>query len=118
MPLGLTVTLRREKMYAFLEKFIKLVLPRIRDFRGLDSTNFDKDGNYLLVLIPREKTAACNSVKLIIDKNNFYILQVSFDDFMGNSTILKFSNISMNTGLTQKIFQFKPPAGVEVFEMP
>jgi large subunit ribosomal protein L5 len=32
MPLGLTVTLRREKMYAFLEKFIKLVLPRIRDF--------------------------------------------------------------------------------------
>jgi len=78
----------------------------------------DKDGNYLLVLIPREKTAACNSVKLIIDKNNFYILQVSFDDFMGNSTILKFSNISMNTGLTQKIFQFKPPAGVEVFEMP
>jgi outer membrane lipoprotein carrier protein len=79
---------------------------------------YDKDGNYLLVLIPREKTAACNSVKLIIDKNNFYILQVSFDDFMGNSTILKFSNISMNTGLTQKMFQFKPPAGVQVFQMP
>ncbi len=34
MPLGIYVTLRREKMYAFLEKFIKLVLPRIRDFRG------------------------------------------------------------------------------------
>ena len=48
MPLGLTVTLLREKMYAFLEKFTKLVLPRIRDFRGLDSTNFDKDGNYNL----------------------------------------------------------------------
>ncbi len=46
MPLGLVVTLRREKMYAFLEKFIKLVLPRIRDFRGLDPTNFDKHGNY------------------------------------------------------------------------
>jgi large subunit ribosomal protein L5 len=46
IPLGLTVTLRREKMYAFLEKFIKLVLPRIRDFRGLKSTNFDKEGNY------------------------------------------------------------------------
>ena len=78
----------------------------------------DKDGNYLLVLIPREKTAACNLVKLTVDKNNFYILQVGFDDVMGNSTALKFSNISVNTGLTQKIFQFKPPAGVEVFEMP
>lgn len=48
MPLGLTVTLRREKMYSFLEKFIKLVLPRIRDFRGLTTTNFDRHGNYNL----------------------------------------------------------------------
>jgi len=48
MPLGLTVTLRREKMYSFLERFIKLVLPRIRDFRGLNPKNFDKDGNYNL----------------------------------------------------------------------
>lgn len=48
MPLGLTVTLRREKMYAFLEKFTQVVLPRIRDFRGLNSKNFDKHGNYNL----------------------------------------------------------------------
>jgi large subunit ribosomal protein L5 len=48
MPLGLTVTLRREKMYAFLEKFTRVVLPRIRDFRGLNSNNFDKHGNYNL----------------------------------------------------------------------
>ena len=79
---------------------------------------YDKDGNYLLVLIPRGKTAACNSVKLTIDKNNFYILQISFDDVLGNSTTLKFSNISVNTGLAQKIFQFNPPAGVQIFEMP
>ena len=46
MPLGLTVTLRREKMYAFLERFIKLTLPRIRDFRGLSPNTFDKYGNY------------------------------------------------------------------------
>jgi large subunit ribosomal protein L5 len=46
MPLGLTVTLRREKMYAFLERFIKLTLPRIRDFRGLNPKTFDKHGNY------------------------------------------------------------------------
>jgi outer membrane lipoprotein carrier protein len=79
---------------------------------------YDKDGNYLLVLTPREKTAACNLIKLTIDKNNFYILQVSFDDVMGNTTTLKFSNISINTGLSQKMFQFRPPAGVQVFEMP
>ena len=48
MPLGLTVTLRREKMYAFLERFIKLTLPRIRDFRGLKPNTFDKFGNYNL----------------------------------------------------------------------
>jgi large subunit ribosomal protein L5 len=50
VPLGLTVTLRREKMYSFLERFIKLVLPRIRDFRGLNPKNFDKHGNYNLGL--------------------------------------------------------------------
>ncbi len=46
MPIGLTVTLRREKMYAFFEKFCKLVLPRIRDFRGLSDAHFDDYGNY------------------------------------------------------------------------
>lgn len=48
MPLGFVVTLRREKMYAFLEKLIKLVFPRIRDFRGLSPRQFDKFGNYNL----------------------------------------------------------------------
>ncbi len=48
MPIGLTVTLRREKMYSFLERLCKLVLPRIRDFRGLSHTHFDDHGNYHL----------------------------------------------------------------------
>jgi large subunit ribosomal protein L5 len=48
MPLGLTVTLRREKMYAFLEKLIKLAFPRIRDFRGFRKNQFDRYGNYNL----------------------------------------------------------------------
>src|SRR6476661_6422553 len=46
MNLGVTVTLRGEKMYSFLEKLIHLVLPRIRDFRGLNSKGFDRDGNF------------------------------------------------------------------------
>ena len=46
MELGITTTLRSEKMYAFLDRFINLVLPRIRDFQGLNPKNFDKFGNY------------------------------------------------------------------------
>jgi large subunit ribosomal protein L5 len=46
MELGLTVTLRKEKMYSFLERLINLVLPRVRDFRGLDDKAFDRFGNY------------------------------------------------------------------------
>lgn len=46
MNLGVSVTLRSEKMYSFLEKLIHLVLPRIRDFRGLSSKGFDRDGNF------------------------------------------------------------------------
>ena len=46
MPLGLTVTLRNKQMYYFLERFVNLTLPRIRDFQGLDPKKFDKFGNY------------------------------------------------------------------------
>lgn len=50
MELGITVTLRNDFMYAFLEKLIHLVLPRIRDFRGLNPDSFDESGNYNLGL--------------------------------------------------------------------
>jgi large subunit ribosomal protein L5 len=46
MELGVTITLRGEKMYSFLDRLINLALPRIRDFQGLDPKKFDKDGNY------------------------------------------------------------------------
>jgi large subunit ribosomal protein L5 len=46
MILGLVVTLRRQKMYSFLEKLIKLVFPRIRDFHGINPKSFDTKGNY------------------------------------------------------------------------
>lgn len=46
MSIGLTVTLRKDMMYSFLDRFINLVLPRIRDFRGLNPEGFDKFGNY------------------------------------------------------------------------
>lgn len=47
-PIGVKVTLRGEKMYAFLEKLIKIALPRVRDFRGVSPKSFDGKGNYTL----------------------------------------------------------------------
>lgn len=49
-PIGVMVTLRGEKMYVFLEKLINIVLPKVRDFRGVPKTSFDKQGNYNLGL--------------------------------------------------------------------
>ena len=46
MPIGCKVTLRGEKMYDFLEKVIKVALPRVRDFRGINGSSFDGRGNY------------------------------------------------------------------------
>jgi len=46
MPIGLMVTLRRERMYAFLDRLINVALPRIRDFRGVSPKSFDGRGNY------------------------------------------------------------------------
>lgn len=47
-PIGLKVTLRGKKMYDFIEKLVKIVLPRIRDFRGISNQSFDDSGNYSL----------------------------------------------------------------------
>ncbi len=46
VPIGCKVTLRGDRMYEFLDKFISLTLPRIRDFRGVSSKSFDGRGNY------------------------------------------------------------------------
>ena len=48
MPIGCKVTLRRERMYEFLDRFITIALPRVRDFRGLNPKSFDGRGNYAM----------------------------------------------------------------------
>ncbi len=68
-----------------------------------------------MLLTPLEKNTVLNPIQITVDKSKFYILQVSFDDALGNSTSVKFSNISINNGLTDKMFQFQPPAGVQHF---
>ncbi|MFB0532351.1 MAG: 50S ribosomal protein L5 [Desulfatiglandales bacterium] len=48
MPIGCRVTLRRDRMYYFLDKLFNVTLPRVRDFRGLSDKSFDGRGNYSL----------------------------------------------------------------------
>lgn len=50
MPIGCKVTLRRKRMYEFLDRVVSIVLPRVRDFRGISRTAFDGHGNYSLGL--------------------------------------------------------------------
>ena len=46
MPIGVKVTLRKNKMYEFVDRFVNIALPRVRDFRGLNQRSFDGNGNY------------------------------------------------------------------------
>ena len=46
MPIGVRVTLRRERMYEFLDRLITVALPRVRDFQGVNDKSFDGRGNY------------------------------------------------------------------------
>ena len=48
MPIGCKVTLRRERMYEFLDRLVNIALPRVRDFRGLNGRSFDGRGNYAM----------------------------------------------------------------------
>ena len=50
MPIGVKVTLRKNKMYEFVDRFVNIALPRVRDFRGVNSKSFDGNGNYALGL--------------------------------------------------------------------
>lgn len=51
MPVGLKVTLRRDRMWNFFDKLVSIVLPRLRDFRGTSLKSFDKEGNYNIGIV-------------------------------------------------------------------
>ncbi len=68
MPIGCMVTLRRGKMYDFLEKLINIALPRVRDFRGISGKAFDGRGNYTLgikehIIFPEIEYDKTDSIK-------------------------------------------------------
>ncbi|MCP4522716.1 MAG: 50S ribosomal protein L5 [Candidatus Gracilibacteria bacterium] len=74
MPVGLTVTLRGDQMYNFLEKLIHVALPRVRDFRGVNKKGFDKNGNYnfgvkehtIFVEVPQEDIVTNHGLQITI----------------------------------------------------
>lgn len=63
MPVGLAATLRGERMYSFLDRLFSIVLPRLRDFRGVSTTSFDKSGNYTLAVLEHTVFPEIDSTK-------------------------------------------------------
>jgi outer membrane lipoprotein carrier protein len=77
----------------------------------------DKEGHYLLVLIPRRADLGIDRLHLTVDRNSFQIVQCRFSDAYGNLTRIRFQNIRINNSLPESLFHFKPPRGVEIFNV-
>jgi outer membrane lipoprotein carrier protein len=78
----------------------------------------DRKGDYLLTLIPKVSDTGVDKLYITVDKENFQIIQCSFTDLYGNITRIRLADIRINNNLDDKLFNFKPPSGVEVFNMP
>lgn len=78
----------------------------------------DADGNYQLSLTAKEAGSGIDRLHLIVDAKTSQIIQCRFNDALGNTTRLRFSEIQINTGISDRFFTFKAPDGVEVLNMP
>lgn len=89
MPVGMQVTLRGQRMYDFLEKLIAVVLPRVRDFRGISVRSFDKEGNFNFGI--REHTIFPEVPQLDVVKPHGMQVTIKFrtDDKMHSHALLK-----------------------------
>merc|ERR1712231_13461 len=106
MELGLTVTLRGEKMYAFLTKLIFFTFAQIRDFRGLSVRSFDKAGNYKLGLKEQLIFPEINyedvdqaqgfSITLVFSSSNPKTRSRTFDRVLNGMILLKFLRFPFN----------------------
>jgi len=72
----------------------------------------------VLQLVPKTVYPNLKSLTLWVDRKNYYIIRSSLEDEMGNRTLLKFSAITIDKGLSDSLFMFTPPPGVEIFEPP
>lgn len=100
-------------------KFLSGIGKLSEDFqiRFARETPIDDEGNYHLSLTAKE-TGGIDKLYLTIDGKNFQILQCRFNDALGNSTRLRFSEIRLNTGVPDRFFTFKAPEGVEEVVIP
>ena len=90
-PVGLSVTLRKVKMYEFLDRFISVTAPRIRDFRGLPSKGFDGRGNYNFgineqIVFPEIDYDKVNSIRGM----NITVVTSSSNDIHAHKLLLSF----------------------------
>lgn len=90
-PSALMVTIRRDRMWHFLDRLINLAIPRIRDFRGLKTTAFDAAGNYSLGLTEQAVWPEINMAK------------VSFSHGMNINIVLKHSNPERSRFVLQEL---------------
>jgi len=82
-----------------------------------ESGAVDQEGNYRLTLIPKATGLGTDQLTLIVDKKSYQIVEGSFTDTYGNATRIRFRNIRVNNRLADSMFNFRAPAGVEVFNM-
>lgn len=101
-------------------KFLSGIGKLSEDFqiRFSKESPLDGEGNYHLVLTAKESGSGVDRLYIIVDGKIFQILQCRFNDSFGNTTRLRFSDFSLNTGIPDKFFTFKAPEGVEVVQMP
>jgi large subunit ribosomal protein L5 len=82
MPIGCKVTLRKQRMWEFLDRLVSLAVPRVRDFRGLSTTAFDGQGNYSMGLVEQLVFPELNPDKFtrVQGMNICFVTSTSSDD--------------------------------------
>ncbi|MEA2014265.1 MAG: outer membrane lipoprotein carrier protein LolA [Thermodesulfobacteriota bacterium] len=83
-----------------------------------DNGPTDSKGDYVIALTPRKYAVGIKTLLITVDKNKFRIIECVFTDVYDNTTRLIFSNIKFNNNLPDKLFEFTPPLGVEIYDIP
>ncbi len=77
----------------------------------------DDQGRYRLVLTPKGPDHGLESLRMPVDGRTYQVVDCRFSDTYGNQTWLQFRDMQLNTGLQDRLFDFKPPPKAEVFPM-
>ncbi|MBN1615304.1 MAG: outer membrane lipoprotein carrier protein LolA [Deltaproteobacteria bacterium] len=93
-------------------------LPKDFDMMYTEPSPVDRQGNYLITLIPRDRRSGIAKIFLTVDGADFRIIQCRFTDPAGNTTLLRLKNFKINSKLPESLFSFTPPPGVDVVNVP